>query len=102
MEHIIIYKREGFYSAFPQVDKLNDGRLAVILRSGRVGTHFHVGVIGERVVLDSTDGGRSWARTDDPAIPYNWPGAPHGEIDTLCGVMADGAYLTTGVVSWEE
>ena len=58
MEHHIIYKRDGVYAAFPQLDHLKDGRVAAGFSISFKRDHH---VIGDWTVLASEDGGRTWS-----------------------------------------
>lgn len=99
MEHSIIYRREGFYSGFPQLDHLADGRLAVGLGVSPFKDHA---VVGEWTVLVSTDGGRTWAESADPTVPQSWPGeTPRERSDRFAGVLADGTYMCAGTTGWD-
>ena len=65
MEHHIIYKKDGAYAAFPQLDHLQDGRVAASFSMSYERDHH---VIGDWTVLASDDGGRTWSPSDDPSI----------------------------------
>lgn len=89
MEHQVIYKRDGYYAAFPQLMQIPDGRLAVGIPVSPF--HDHYGV-GEWVVLVSADDFNSWVDTDDPSIPFNWPASttrdnPYLFRDTLLRLL---------------
>ena len=94
MTHQVIYKRDGYYSAFPQLSQLPDGRIALGFPVSRF--HDHA-CIGEWVVLVSAGDLDTWVETDDPAIPFNWPAETVRErVDRFAAVMSDGAYLSAG------
>lgn len=98
MEHNVIYKRDGVYAAFPQLDHLPDGRVAASFSISYRRDHF---VIGEWAVLSSDDGGRTWAPSGDPAIPHNWPAPSTREYsDRFNAVLPDGTYLCAGSTGW--
>lgn len=98
MEHYVIYKRGGVYAAFPQLDRLADGRIAASFSISYRRDHF---VIGEWAVLSSDDGGRTWTPSDDPTIPHNWPAPTTREYsDRFNAVLADGTYLCAGSTGW--
>jgi hypothetical protein len=98
MEHHIIYKKDGIYAAFPQLDHLPDGRLAASFSISLKRDHY---VIGEWAVLASDDGGRTWAKSDDPSIPHRWPAPTTREhSDRFNTVLADGTYLCAGSTGW--
>ena len=103
MEHHIIYKKDGVYAAFPQLDHLADGRLAASFSISFKRDHH---VIGDWHVLASDDGGRTWSTSDDPAIPHNWPAQSTREYsDRFNDVLADGTYLCAGSLGsevWDE
>ena len=56
MEHSIIYKKDGVYAAFPQLDHMPDDRLATSFSISYKRDHT---VIGEWAVYESSDGGRT-------------------------------------------
>ena len=91
MEHAIILKEEGHYTSFPSLDHLADGRLAVGCGYAPFGDHT---IMRERAVLVSADGGVTWERSDDPALPPNWPGStPREDFDRFSLTMPDGSLL---------
>jgi hypothetical protein len=99
MEHSIIYRQDGAYAAFPILDELGDDRLSVGFSLSHARDHA---CIGEWTVLVSDDGGRSWAGTDDPTLPQNWPGdTPREKSDRFAAIMSDGSYLCAGTTGWE-
>ena len=94
MQHSIIFKREGHYSGMPNLDILPDGRLVAAARVQTYANHEPVG--GWRAFL-SADDGATWAETDDPTIPYNWPGTtPREQLERLELVQPDGTYVCAG------
>ena len=98
-ETIIIHKRDGYYSAFPVLNHLPDGRLSVAIPRARFRDHY---AVDDWVVLVSTDEGSSWAESDDLSVPANWPGAtPREKYDRFCAIRDDGSYLCTGTMGWE-
>ena len=106
MKHTVIYKREGYYCSFPQLDHLPDGRLAVVVPVSSVRDHTVVWsseACDEWVVLVSTDEGETWEETDDPTVPYNWPtGLPRArKSGCSAAVMPDGSYVITGAEPWQ-
>jgi photosystem II stability/assembly factor-like uncharacterized protein len=99
MRHTIIYKRDGSYSAFPQLYVLPDGRHVVGIKVSPY--HEHFGTAGW-VVLASADEGETWEETDDPRIPFNWTGTSVREKeDRFAAIMPDGSYLCAGSVGWQ-
>ena len=99
MEHTVIYKREGVYAPFPVLDQRPDGRLAVGFAVSPARDHF---MVGDWTVYASSDGGRSWAESDDPSLPHNWPGnSTREKWERFSTVLADGTYLCAGKVGWE-
>ena len=99
MEHHIIYKKDGVYAAFPQLDHLADGRVAAGFSISFKRDHH---VIGDWAVLASDDGGRTWSPSDDPAIPHNWPAQTTREYsDRFNAVLNDGTYLCAGSTGWD-
>ena len=102
MRHTIISKRRGWYTAFPQLYSLPDGRQAVGVPASPFSDHFHVDRRSQFLVFESRDDGESWHESDDPAIPYNWPGQnPRERYDRFADVMPDGSYLCAGSVGWQ-
>ena len=99
MKHVVLYQRQGFYTGWPLPGRLPDGRLFVVVQSSPFAEHY---ALGERVTLVSDDDGESWSRSDDPALPPNWPGSSTREChDRFAGVLADGTWLAAGGVGWE-
>ena len=99
MEHSIVLREEGRYSAFPVLHKLADGRLTIGCISSPVGDHMGM---GDWPVFVSHDDGGSWSRSDDPTLPANWPGStPREQYDRLCGVLPDGTLMAVGSVGYE-
>lgn len=99
MKHTVIYKRDGWYTAFPQLDVLPDGRIAIGVNSSPFHDHF---LIGEWKVLVSTDEGGTWSESNDPAIPYNWAASGIRErFDRYTEVLPDGTYLSAGSLGWQ-
>ncbi len=99
MQHHIIYKRDGIYAAFPQLEHLNDGRVAAGFSISHKRDHH---VIGDWAVLASDDGGQTWADSNDPEIPHNWPAPTTREYsDRFNAVLTDGTYLCAGSTGWD-
>lgn len=102
MEHHVIYKKDGIYAAFPQLDHMADGRVAASFSISLKRDHY---AIGDWAVLVSEDGGRTWVESDDPTIPHNWPAPTTREYsDRFNAVLADGTYLCagfTGFAVWD-
>ena len=102
MQHSIISKRDGYYTAFPQLHHFPDGRLAVGAPASPFSDHYAIDPRVEFIVVESRDEGATWTETDDPTIPYNWPGIhPRERYDRFAAVMPDGAYVCAGSVGWE-
>ena len=102
MQHSIISKRDGWYTAFPQLYRFPDGRLAVGVPASPFSDHFAVDRRVEFVVVESRDGGATWTATDDPTIPYSWPGTtPRERYDRFADIMPDGSFFCAGSVGWE-
>ena len=100
MQHSTIFRKKGVYGAFPNLNHLPDGRLTIGFSLSTFHDHY---VVGEWTVLVSTDEGESWAKTDDPAIPANWPGlSPREHCDRFAAVMPDGSYVCAGVIGLES
>ena len=53
MKHTIIYRRNGYYCGFPQLDHLPDGRLAAVLSvsSSAIGGSFVFGALTVTVTV---------------------------------------------------
>jgi len=99
MKHTVIYKRDGWYTAFPQLDVLPDGRMVIGVNSSPFHDHF---LIGEWKVLVSDDEGDTWSESDDPTIPHNWDASGVRErYDRYTEVLADGTYLSAGSLGWQ-
>ena len=99
MKHTIVLREEGRYNAFPVLHQLADGRLAIGCVSSPVGDHM---AMGDWPVFESSDSGETWSRSDDPALPPNWPGnTPREQYDRLCGVLPDGTWMAVGSVGYE-
>ena len=99
MEHSIIYKKDGVYAAFPQLDHMPDDRLAASFSISYKRDHT---VIGEWAVYESSDGGRTWSASTDPTIPHNWPAPATREYsDRFNAVLADGTYICAGTTGWQ-
>ena len=99
MKHTILYKRDGYYAAFPVLNHLPNGRLTVGIPVSPFHDHY---AIGDWVVLVSEDEGQTWTETGDPTLPQNWPGtSPREKYDRFAAVMSDGSYLCAGSVGWE-
>ena len=99
MQHSVIFKREGYYSGMPNLEVLPDGRLVA---AARVQTWADHEPVGSWRAFISEDEGATWAETDDPMIPYNWPGTtPREKLERLERVLPDGTYLCAGSVGGE-
>ena len=68
MEHFVVLCEEGRYNAFPVLDQLPDGRLAIGCISSPVGDHMGM---GDWPVFVSEDRGATWSPSDDPTLPPN-------------------------------
>ena len=99
MNHTILYRRKGFYAAFPVLTHLPDGRLTVGIPVAPFHDHY---AVADWVVLLSEDEGETWRESDDPTLPDNWPGTSPREIyDRFAAVMPDGTYLCAGTIGWK-
>jgi hypothetical protein len=103
MRHFILYKHEGYYSKAKVLNRLPDGRLAVILFSIPYAAHYGGDTIDDSVILVSDDEGESWQRTEnDPSVPFTWPAKNVSErYGRFCGVMPDDTYLAAGTTGYE-
>lgn len=94
MQHNVIFKREGHYSGMPNMEVLPDGRLVA---AARVQTWAGHEPVGDWRAFVSDDEGASWAKTDDPTVPYNWPGStPREKLERIERVLPDGTWLCAG------
>ncbi len=104
LEHSVLRKQAGTYAAFPVIELLADGRLAVAYLSNDANIRDHYG-FGDWTVVTSADGGVTFAPAapDDMSIPFNWPGtSPRERYDRFAGEMPDGTLVTAGGVGFEE
>ena len=104
LEHSVLRKQAGTYAAFPVIELLSDGRLAVAYLANGANIRDHYG-FGDWTVVTSADGGTSWtpAAPDDMSIPFNWPGtSPRERYDRFAGEMSDGTLVAAGGVGFEE
>ena len=100
MEHLIIYKKPGAYSGWPLPSLLPDGRLCVVVQTSDRPEHY---AFGTRITLVSDDAGQTWAPSDDPSLPSNWPASSTREgHDRFERVMPGGRYLAAGGVGFEQ
>ena len=94
MQHSIVFKREGHYSGMPNVEILPDGRLVA---AARVQPHGFHEPVGDWLAFESKDEGATWAQTDDPTVPYNWPGTlPREKMERIEIVQPDGTFVCAG------
>ncbi|MAE60664.1 MAG: hypothetical protein CMJ49_04810 [Planctomycetaceae bacterium] len=88
-QDIVILKEDGWYTAFPTLEQLADGRLVV--NASQRDRPSHSSDPRARVMV-SEDGGESWAETGDRTLKPLWPGAS-GKFRI---VPADGTWLDMG------
>ena len=94
MQHSIIFKQEGHYSGMPNLEYLQDGRLVA---AARVQTWADHEPVGSWRAFVSEDDGATWSETEDPTVPYNWPGTtPREKLERFERVLPDGTYLCAG------
>ena len=99
MKHSVILKTDGYYTAFPVLDHLPDGRLSIAIPRAPFRDHH---AVQEWIVLVSTDNGHTWNQSDDPTVPANWPGnSPREKYDRFCKITENGTYICTGTMGWE-
>jgi hypothetical protein len=99
MRRSVIFKQEGHYSGMPNLTILPDGRLVA---AARVQTYAYHEPVGDWVAFESKDEGATWTQTDDPTVPYNWPGnQPREKMERMELVQPDGTYLCAGSVGSE-
>ncbi|MCD6169915.1 MAG: exo-alpha-sialidase [Candidatus Latescibacteria bacterium] len=61
MKNIVIYENEKSYSAFPDIEHLQNGDLVVAFREAvRRRMRTHLDTTSKAVLLRSTDGGKTW------------------------------------------
>ena len=105
MEHTVIFKRDGLHAGHARLDQLPDGRLAagIPLRTVPPGeTRVQHPRIDDWLVLESSDEGKTWDETDDPTIPFSWPGkTPREKLGRFATITSDGSYLCTGATGIE-
>jgi hypothetical protein len=100
LQHGEPFRRAGTYAPFPVLDVLPDGRLALGFPSNDVDAQDH-GFMYDWNVLVSSDHGSTWLPSEDPTIPFNWPGTgPRERWDRFAAVLPDGTYLATGAIGW--
>ena len=49
--------------------------------------------MGDWVAFESKDEGATWTQTDDPTVPYNWPGNQPREKMERMELVQPGRYL---------
>ncbi len=99
MQHTIVAREEGVYNAFPVLHQLADGRLSIGCISSPFADHWGMGGWS---VFTSADEGQNWDLSDDPALPFNWPGEGARErYDRLCGLLPDGTFMAVGSIGQE-
>lgn len=102
LQHAEPFRRAGTYAPFPVLEQLKDGRLALGFPSNDADAQDH-GFMYDWNVLVSSDGGSAWSPSDDPAIPFNWPGTgPRERWDRFAAILPDGTYLATGAIGWTK
>lgn len=62
-EHVVIYRQEGVYACFPSLIRLEDGRLYTTF--GTRARRSHIDNTGGSAAAISSDGGRTWALTEE-------------------------------------
>jgi hypothetical protein len=98
--HDTPFRRAGTYAPFPVLDRLADGRLALGFPSNDEDVQDH-GFLYDWNVLTSADDGATWSPSDDPAVPFNWPGTgPRERWDRYAAALPDGSYLAAGAIGW--
>lgn len=98
MQHTIIHKRDGFYSAFPHIID-HHGELLVVFReagastaeAAHTHTHTHQDIDARICLTQSSDGGETWS----PPVTIIRGDAQSGitPSDPALTVLQDGAYL---------
>jgi hypothetical protein len=72
--HVVIYRKEEQYSAFPRLIELADGNLHVQFGAGVTSSHLEPR--RETMRYLSNDGGRTWQKTETEAIDPTWATGP--------------------------
>ena len=81
MNHTILYKRKGFYGAFPVLTHLPDGRLTVGIPVAPFHDHY---AVGGWMVLLSEDEGETW---QEPMIRHFLTTGPgHRRVRYMTGL----------------
>ena len=71
VEHLIIYRNENSYSAFPDVERLHNGELVVIFREAKRRNEItHLDSTSQASLVRSTDGGQSWSAATPVAVDH--------------------------------
>jgi sialidase-1 len=61
MEHVVVYKNENSYSAFPDIEKLPNGEILVAFReAARREVATHIDSTSKAVLIRSKDNGKTW------------------------------------------
>jgi sialidase-1 len=99
MEHFVVFKQRGHYSAHPNMAILPDGRLVI---GTRVQTWANHEPVGDWQTFLSNDNGETWTPTNDPTVPYNWPGkTPREKLERFERILPDGSWLCGGATGQE-
>lgn len=84
VEHIVIYRQAGQYSAFPVLYQLTDQAQTLYVHFGAGVTGSHLEPRREKMRFVSSDGGRSWQRTTREYLNPAWftgPSQPRRVVD---------------------
>jgi hypothetical protein len=103
IQHDLLWRQPGTYAAFPLLERLPDGRLAVAHTLNRQGHRDHYSVSELRVAV-SPDEAASWSDVEgvDPAVPFTWPGRSQRERhDRYAARRSAGSLVAAGGVGWE-
>lgn len=98
MKHSIVYQDPAFYSAFPCVTRLADGRLMVLFRRApqRKPYSTHLDSQSQAVAVFSSDGGATWGA---PQVVWEEPGNV-GVQDPSVMTLRDGTLLASAFL-WQ-
>ncbi len=100
----MIYRDPDAYSPWPVLWPLPDGSIGAGVVTSPIGSHPGASTFGRFFALASRDGGRTWAPTDHPAHPANWPfGTEDEHMDRFAAILpnAGGTWVTVGARGFE-
>ena len=103
MKHTTISQRRGWYTAFPQLYSMPDGRQAVGVPASPFSDHFHVDRRSQFLVFESRGrrGVMAGVRRPGHSVQLARPEPSRERYDRFADVMPDGSYLCAGSVGWQ-